>query len=107
MTLTEFIVVLAIALYAMVGGAFINAAITTPVRCLQVLNWMWPEVISTFLLTGAGFIAAGAGMAAMNFEIGIGIFAVGSAHLSLFILFLYARRIARAALAPDEQEGQR
>ena len=38
MTVVDIIITVLIALYAMIGGAFLNAAITAPENCLRVLQ---------------------------------------------------------------------
>lgn len=107
MNLGEFVVLTVVALYAMVGGAFINAAITAPARCLRVLAWMWGEVINTFLVTGFSLTIGGVVLGLLVektwAEVGGGVTALGLAHLSLFVLFLGARRVATAALDTEER----
>ncbi|WP_323008502.1 hypothetical protein [Paracoccus sp. (in: a-proteobacteria)] len=87
-----------IAVYAMIGGAFINAAITSPKNCLRVLSSMWGEIYMSLLLTGMLFLVAGIVMAALGSGAGLGVAGVGAAHVFLFGLFYLSLKIAQEAL---------
>jgi hypothetical protein len=38
----EFVLATFVTVCAMVGGAILNAAITSPVQCKPILDWLWP-----------------------------------------------------------------
>lgn len=44
MQLAEIVIATLLAIYAIVGGAVLNAAITNPHSCAKVLDWLWPWV---------------------------------------------------------------
>lgn len=99
MTWTDFIGAGVIAFYAMIGSAFINAAITAPENCLRVIEWLKPALFERFLPLGLLFLLAGLGMYQISDKpgTGVGIIWAGLAHICLFLLIRQARRIAEAA----------
>ena len=52
MTIVDIAVTILIALYAMIGGAFLNAAITAPANCKKLLDAIWNPVRNTLFWTG-------------------------------------------------------
>lgn len=52
MSLIEIAVAFGIAVYAMIGGAMINAAITAPKNCLAILNAIPANTVKWLLLAG-------------------------------------------------------
>lgn len=94
MNITEFVAAGFIAVYAMIGGAFINAAITAPENCLRVLSWIDRKHGSWLWWGGAGTMV-GAFLSSDPGRFGVAM--AGAAHIALAVLFAFARSVAHQA----------
>ncbi|WP_287882721.1 hypothetical protein [Paracoccus sp. (in: a-proteobacteria)] len=110
MTSAEVFVVAFLAVFAMVGGALLNAAITAPRRCLSAIKLMSSSrVFRTFEILLAAFAgvsaAALAGLLGSDFPIGKPVAAIvvaGSGGLALLIWACV--EIAHHVKDQDDQE---
>lgn len=58
MNFLELLVAILIAIYAMIGGAFLNAAITAPHNTRKLLIRMWNSIFELMIYGGAIFATA-------------------------------------------------
>lgn len=103
MTLLDFTCAAAIAIYAMFGGAFINAAITAPQNCRKLIERNWDDLIAMFavgvlllpvLAATAAMIPGGVGIS------GNPITYVAISHVSVFAVIYLCKRITDDILDP-------
>lgn len=98
MTLLEFTAAAAIAVYAMVGSAFLNAAITAPQNTAKILHRIWPELYGTYLIGGLVILGATV-LAFVIMGVFIGpLLAISAAHILSYVLMLAARQIVEILL---------
>lgn len=101
MSMLEFMAAAVIAVYAMVGGAFINAAITAPENMRKLLISGWKSIIE-FLLYGVAFLVCAVIVTAItwpNSDLSMNPFLwMSAAHLALFGAFYGCRRIVQIVL---------
>lgn len=92
-----------IAFYAMFGGAFLSAAITSPRNCLIAISHLWSDAL-TWFFGGVVFIVLGVlMMAALQSTIPSSMIWLGLAHCVWFALLLASRRIAESIIDHDRQ----
>jgi len=107
MVLLEILSAALIALYAMIGGAFINAAITSPENMRKLLVSGWQTVFQ-FLIFGAIFVLAAIAFGllawprsdpAMHLLMWLAV-----AHLALYGVFRGCRMIVEILLGDGDSE---
>lgn len=101
MNLLEFVAAVAIALYAMTGGAFINAAITAPEN-LRKLLIAGRQSVFEFMVYGMAFLVVGMGATVFLGDagslIGNPFLWMAAAHLALYGVFRGCRMIVEILL---------
>lgn len=105
MSIIEFIAAAVVAIYAMVGGAFLNAAITSPQNTKKLLKAAWTTIFD-FLLNGITFLAvAVAGYVTVFRQEGLAanpFLWVAAAQLALYGTFWGCRAIVEILLEDRE-----
>ena len=109
MSILEFAAAAVIAVYAMVGSAFLSAAFSHPLRCLIVVAQVWGSVVMMVLMS-VGVMALIAVIAATTSNLEAFLLAavpaywVLLANIAMFLLLAICRAIAELLL-DQEQEG--
>jgi hypothetical protein len=106
--LTEFLAAVLIALYAMIGGVFLSAAITAPDNCQKLLR-AGRQTISQSLYYGIACLGA-ALIATFAYWpnsdlVGNPLLWMATAHIALYLTFWGCQRIVKILLdeSPSEQ----
>lgn len=111
MTLLEIIAAGVIAFYAMLGGAFLSAAISSPRNCLIAIGDIWADAL-TWFIGGLIFLMAAAVLALVfNFPmIAIApLLWMDIAHVVWFMILAMSRQIAESIVKhkDDDQDVTR
>ncbi|RWR08528.1 hypothetical protein [Paenirhodobacter populi] len=108
MEFLQFVGAALVAVYAMVGGAFINASITAPENAAKLLSAGWESVL-LFLLYGIAFLVIWIAVQVFtpNLPIEKNPFLwVSAAHICLYLVFLGCRRIIEILLADEHPKAE-
>lgn len=98
MSLLDILITMAIAAYAMLGGALLNAAITAPENYLKLMSKNWKDIFS-ILAGGAALIIGGVLIMAFQIEPATSIddnplIYLGIAHIAIGGIFWLCRKIS-------------